>query len=172
MTKVLSISSSPKNLYFVRVRNVIFNKGESYTRMLGCVKTTNGGARYVEDNQISDALKIKFMYNPTIKEFAKDKEIFIFFQELENEKLRNGFLSYADISWADYSKLSVIIKRVMGTSNVSQNDATNIMLENLKNKNFERAIFGGAAKVIPLKPLKQKSILSKLLNKLKTLIKF
>lgn len=126
--------SMKAGLYFTKTSNVLFNKSKNLKYITDeIVKVSNEGSRYIEDTQISEAMKKRFMQIPFIKQLAEKFDTFIFFREIPKDEsfFKLDHISYSKISWADYSLKNAQSRDFVGKSRNSQLEATKNMLMNI-----------------------------------------
>ena len=123
-------------LYFSKNSNVLFNKNTNIKYVTDeIVKVSKEGSRYIEDTNISQVMKERFSTIPFIKKLAEQFDTFVHFHETPKGSIISKFehVSYAKISWADYSKKFAETKEVVGMNSFSQEKARNEMFEKLTN---------------------------------------
>ena len=123
-------------LYFTKTSNVLFNKNPNIKYATDeLVKVSKEGSRYIEDTNISQAMKKRFSKIPFIRKLAEQFDTFVHFHETPKGSATSKFkhISYAKISWADYSKKSAETRDFVGMSPFSQESATNEMFKKLTN---------------------------------------
>ena len=99
--------SMQAGLYFTKNSNVLFNKNTNIKYITDeIVQISQEGTRYIEDVKLSKAIKDRFAQIPFIKELTEKFETFVHFHEAPKDSRTNQFehVSYAKISWADYTK--------------------------------------------------------------------
>ena len=132
--------SMKAGLYFTKKSSVLYNKSKNLKFITNePVKVSKEGTRYIEDNVIPQSIKDRFASIPFIKELSEKFDTFIFYREIPKNHYNNsGFhnISYAQIGWADYSKVMAERRDVQGCSPISQEIATEKMFKNLEQKNF------------------------------------
>ena len=123
-------------LYFTKTSSVLFNKNPNIKYATDeLVKVSKEGSRYIEDTNISQVMKERFSKIPFIKKLAEQFDTFVHFHESPKGSTISKFehVSYAKISWADYSKKSAEAREFLGMSRLSQESAKNRMFKELTN---------------------------------------
>ena len=131
---------STTGLYFTKAPNVILNSSPKINYITkGTVKKSELGYRYIEDNETSQGIKDKFHFIPFTRELAAKTDTFIFFREVSPNHPNNitdTFFSFARIIWLNHKTGMKQCTTVSGNSNISNEDATQKMFENLLHKDF------------------------------------
>ena len=132
-------SVSSKGLYFIKSPNVIYSRNSGITYMTkDVVEYSERGYKYVKDLEISKEMKDKFHFIPFIMNLMKTGDVFVFFRKVEKNKYGNdSYFSYTKIFWLDTTIGEERCRTVYGNSDISQEGATEDMLEHLVNKDFE-----------------------------------
>ena len=131
--------SMKAGLYFTKTSSVLFNKDKNVKYMSNeVVKVSKEGSRYIEDTHILPEMKERFAKIPFIRDLAEKFDTFVHFHETSKGERTNQFehVSYAKVSWADYSKQYAEKREFIGRSPISQELATSKMFMNIENENF------------------------------------
>ncbi len=127
--------SMKSGLYFTKTSSVLFNQDPTIKYATNSViNVSKEGSRYIKDTQIPQKIKDKFSEIPFIKELAEKFDTFIHFHETPKGSNYNQFehVSYAKISWADYSQKYAQHRNFVGRSPISQDLATEKMFKNIE----------------------------------------
>ena len=131
--------SMKAGLYFTKTSSVLFNKDTNVKNISKeVVKVSKEGSRYIEDVHILPEIKERFAKIPFIRNLAEKFDTFLYFHQTPKGERTNQFehVSFAKVSWSDYSKNSVEKREFEGRSPITQELATEKMFKNIEQRKF------------------------------------